>query len=290
MQIVVNGQEKGTFYISPDNTIRGFKDYFQTAYPGYTVTITFNDGQTLSPEVWTTDQYNNVTFKHYVDNDLIRGGTIRFESPRETVDDQPINDPLTDYPPPAVTQTTVAPPTTNYYPNANPALQKELFEEYELVYPPEDQQFDPELEIERKHAKPNRVHKTKTKVKREEEDRETTIRHAIRRGRKRREQKIYQHIKTSFENIVDATIAWGNIDRRVYGVTGEDIPFVEFMNRQKEHLRKAPDQDLIFYESIIPQIRSEKIKFVKNGVWTVATIFYIKVNYKGDREVVFYSS
>lgn len=90
MKVLLNGNDRGqiTEQIDPHMRIVDLKNFFRVNYPGFDkITLTFNNGETLSPEVWITTQYDQIDLMHYAK--FIDGGTILLEQtkPLEPEDD-----------------------------------------------------------------------------------------------------------------------------------------------------------------------------------------------------------
>lgn len=82
MNFIINGKDEGKHHFMPGTTIGGLKERFRADDAGtIIVSMTFNNGETLAPEVWTTDRYDNVTLDYYYNNNLLDGGRIVLTRP-----------------------------------------------------------------------------------------------------------------------------------------------------------------------------------------------------------------
>lgn len=80
MNIELNGlrQQNRLALYAKGFSVRNLKDHLNTLYPGiFSIEMTLNDGEVLSPEIWETDKYDHITFEHYINNGLLDGGTIK---------------------------------------------------------------------------------------------------------------------------------------------------------------------------------------------------------------------
>lgn len=82
MNVIINGETiMRNLDFPPTTTIGSLKTYFGTIadLQNHTVKFLFNNGQELSPVVWTTNQYDNVDFQQYAN--VLKGGTINITVP-----------------------------------------------------------------------------------------------------------------------------------------------------------------------------------------------------------------
>lgn len=83
MKLVIDGKEvpRVKHHFGPGMTIKDIKDSFKEDRPDTTiVSMTLNNGESLAPEIWTTDQYDDITLEFYVNNNLLDGGYIGLET------------------------------------------------------------------------------------------------------------------------------------------------------------------------------------------------------------------
>lgn len=77
LHVTLNGVEQRDWTIRGEYTIEILKYELNDRFPGFTsVTMTLNNGEILSPEVWETNQYDHITFTHYYNNGLLDGSII----------------------------------------------------------------------------------------------------------------------------------------------------------------------------------------------------------------------